>query len=815
MFHDIRFALRMIRRAPGFAFLVILCLTLGIGANTAVFSWIEGILLRPFPAVAGQDRLVVLGSTARGASRIQAVSWPDFLDFQNGCTGFESFIADRLVATTLSIGDRAERAPGSVVSANYFDALGVRPILGGGFRPEEDFGRNAHPVTVISHQLWRERFGSDPTVIGRTQVLNGVPHTIVGIAPPRFMGTFVGYSIQFWVPVSMQERFEPGGYKLEDRGARWIEGFAMVKPGVTRSQAQAEISGVARRLAAGYPNTDRGRAMVLLPLWQSPFNSADVLLPTLGVAMAVVSLVLLIACANVGNLLLARSLARRHEITVRVAVGAGRARLLRQLLTEGLIMAGIASAGGLVVAGWCHNALVTFFPPQGVTLNLEAGIDLRVLAFSAAVCLLSTLLFGLVPAIQTSRLDLVAGLKAESGGVLGGGRRRSLARSALILVQVSLSFLLIVTAGLLTRSLAEMRRASPGFATQGVLNAGLDLFAAGYDPSRGKNFQDELIRRVRALPGVESAAFARVTPFSYRGYSSGPIGVDVYHPAPDEQPSAEYNEVSPGYFGVLGIPLASGREFTSADSEAAPLVAIVNQTMANRYWPSQAGNPNPIGSRLQAQGRWLRIVGVARDSKYRTFLEPPKPFFYVPLRQAWSGQVNLHIRTLLPPETVSAALAREVRALDANLALSAVSTMQAQIELTGSTQRIAGMLLGVFGGLALLLAAVGLYGVMSYAVSHSARELALRVALGASEGDLLRLVLRQGLALTAGGIVLGAGAALGLTRLVADLLYKVSPRDTASFAAAFGIMLLASLAACLAPALRAARIDPVRALRDA
>ncbi|HXB74772.1 MAG TPA: ABC transporter permease [Candidatus Acidoferrales bacterium] len=815
MFQDVRFALRMIRRSPGFAFLVILCLTLGIGANTAVFSWIEGILLRPFPAIAGQDRLVVLGSTARGASRIQAVSWPDFLDFQKGCTGFESLIADRLVATTLSIGDRAERAPGSVVSANYFDALGVRPILGRGFLPEEDFGRGAHPVTVISHQLWRERFGSDPNVIGRSQILNGLPHIIVGVAPERFMGTFVGYSIQFWVPVSMQERFEPGGYKLEDRGARWIEGFARLKPGVTRAQAQAEISAVARRLEAGYPYTDRGRGIVLLPLWQSPFNSAAILGPTLGIAMAVVSLVLLIACANVGNLLLVRSLARRHEIAVRLAVGAGRARILRQLLTEGLIMSGMASGGGLVMAGWCHDALVAFFPPQGVTLNLAAQIDLRVLAFSAAVCLLSTVLFALMPAIQTSRLDLVSGLKAESSGVFGGGRRRSLARSALVLVQVSLSFILIVSAGLLARSLAEMRRASPGFATKGVLNASVDLFAAGYDPERGKRFQDELIRRVQALPGVESTAFARVTPFSYRGYSAGPIAIDGYQPAPDEQPSAEYNEVGPGYFGVLGIPLESGREFTDADNEAAPQVAIVNQTMANRYWPSQTGHPNPVGNRLRVQGLWLRVVGVARDSKYRTFLEPPKPFFYVPLRQAWSGQVNLHVRTLQPPETVSAALARQVRALDPNLALSAVSTMQAQIELTSATERIAGMLLGVFGILALLLAGVGLYGVMSYAVSQNIRELALRVALGASERDLLRLVLRQGLALTTGGIVLGAGAAFGLTRLVADFLYKVSPRDAASFAAAFAVMLFASIAACLAPARRAARIDPVRALRDA
>jgi predicted permease len=430
---------------------------------------------------------------------------------------------------------------------------------------------------------------------------------------------------------------------------------------------------------------------------------------------------------------------------------------------------------------------------------------LRVLAFGVAICLISTVLFGLVPAIQTSNLDLTAGLKAASGGT-----RRSLARSGLVLVQVSLSFILLVGAGLLIRSLREMRRASPGFSAQGVLNASVDLFAAGYDPQRGRMFQDALIDRVRALPGVESAAFARVTPFSYRGYSSGPIAVDGYQPAPDEQPSAEYNEVGPSYFATLGIPLAEGREFTRADNETAPLVAVVNETMAARYWPGQ----DPLGKRLQVKGRWRQVAGVARNSKYRNFLEPPKPFFYLPLRQAFSGQVSLHIRTQRPPETIAAALAREVHALDPNLAPSAVGTMQYQIDVSTSAQRIAVMLLGVFGGLALLLAAVGLYGVLAYAVSQSTRELGLRMALGAATSDVLRSVLSKGLTLTFAGVAVGAAISLALTPLVRPLLYKVTPRDPSIFAAAFVVMSLASLAASFAPAWRAARIDPVQALRE-
>jgi len=809
MLQDLRFGIRMLRRSPGFSILAILCLTLGIGANTSVFSWIEGILLRPFPAVANQDRLFVLGGTARGASRVSATSWPDLVDFQKSSTLVDAFIADRLVATTLSIGDRAERAPGSVVSANYFDALGVRPILGRGFEPVEDTGRNAHPVTVVSYQVWKERYHGDPAIVGKTQVLNGLPHTIVGVAPEKFYGTFVGYAIQFWVPTSMQERFEPGGYKLEDRGARWIEGFVRLKPAVTPQQAQAELSAIARRLEFDYPATNRGRGIKLLPLWQSPFNSAAVLLPTLGIALGVVSLILLIACANVGNLLLVRSFARRHEMTVRLAVGAGRGRLLKQLLTEGLLLAILAAAGGLLFANWCRNILVLFFPSQGVPLVFAVEIDWRVLAFSAGVCLISTPLFGLIPALQNSKIDLASALKAESGGVVGG-RRRALLRSGLVLVQVSLSFILLVGAGLLFQSLRGIRNASPGFSTTGVLSTSIDLFSAGYDAQRAKTFQDDLIARIQAVGGVESAAFARITPLGVRGYSSASIAVDGYQSAPDEQPTAEYNEVGPAYFATTGIPLLSGREFSKADNESAPLVAVVNETMAAQYWRGQ----DPVGQRLQVKGRWMQVVGVSRASKYRTFLESPKPFFYVPLRQNFSGQVSLHIRTPQGPESMRVALVREIHALDPSLAPSELITMREQVYRSTSSQRIAVTLLGVFGGLALLLAAIGLYGVMSYAVSQSTRELGLRMALGASASDLLRLVMSQGLSLTAGGVVLGAGAAVLLTRLIADLLYKVSPHDPMAFAVALLVMTLASFAACFLPAWRATRTDPLRALRD-
>jgi macrolide transport system ATP-binding/permease protein len=806
---DLRFGLRILWRSPGFSALAILCLTLGIGANAAVFSWIEGVLLRPFPLVAHQERILAVSGTSRGAAGHSDISWPDLVDFQKSCTLMDAFIAEKIVGTTLSIGDRAERVPGSVVSANYFDALGVQPILGRGFEPAENVGRNGHPVTVISYQMWKDRFQGDPAIIGKAQIFNGVRHTIVGVAPKGFYGTFVGYAFQFWVPASMQETFESGGYKLEDRGARWIEGFVRLKPGVSREQAQEEISAVAKRLESDYPETNRGRSIKLFPLWQTPFNNAGALAPTLGIALAVVVFVLLIACANVGNLLLVRAFTRRHEMTVRLAVGAGHGRLLRQLLTEGLILSAIAAAGGLVLAYWLRNALVLLIPWRGVPMYLEGELDWRVFALSAGVCLLSTLLFALVPAMQSGKIDLAAALKSESSGVVCGHGRVWI-RSTLVVVQVSLSFLLLVGAGLVMQSLQQIRTASPGFSTEHLLNTAVNLFTADYDTERARNFQDELMARVQTIPGVESASYARITPFSYRSYSTAPIAVDGYQAPPDEQPTADYDEVGPDYFATMGIPLISGREFTLRDDENAPLVAVVNEPMAAQFWRGV----DPVGSRVQVKGRWMQVVGVAKLAKYRNFLETPRSFFYVPLRQNFSTQVGLNIRTTQPPQTMAAALAREVHALDPDLALYEVIAMREQVDRSTSSQRIAVTLLGVFGGLALVLAAVGLYGVMSYAVSQSTRELALRMALGARATDLLRLVMSRGLALTAGGVVLGAGAALALTRLLGYLLYKVSPRDPLAFVSAFLVMMIAALVACFLPAWRATRTDPARALRE-
>jgi len=800
---DLRLGLRMLRRNPGFTVLVILCLTLGIGANTAVFSWVEGILLRPYPLVSDQERLVTLTGTVRDTR--DETSWPDLLDVRRSCTLCETLFVSKITGATLSIGERAQVITGSIVSANYFDAIGVHPILGRGFEPDEGTGRNAHPVVVISYHFWQSRFQGDPEIIGKTQRFDNVVHTIIGVMPEGFYGTFVGRAMEYWAPLSMLEVYDADSGILEDRGARWAEAYVRLKLGVTRNQAQQEISAIAARLATEYPATNRGRGIKVWPLWETPFNHAGHLLPTFQIMVVVSIFVLLIVCANVGNLLLVRSFARRQEMTVRLAMGASRGRLLRQLVTEGLLLSVCGAAGGMLVAYWCRHALALLFP--GDVVYLPGQIDGRVLGLTAAICLVITLAVGLVPAFQTRHLALADTLKNEASAVMGA-RGRAWFRSSLVVLQVTLSFILLVGATLLMQSLRNIRTTSPGFSTR-VLATWIPLEAAGYKAPRAQTFQDELIQRIRALPGVEVAAYARATPLGYGSFSSTAIAIDGYEPQPNEQPTAEYNEVSPDYFATMGIPLRSGREFSRADDENAPRVAIVNQTMVARYWRGQ----DPIGQRLQVKGNWVQVVGVVKDSKYYSMDEAPRPFFYVPLRQYFSIEPDIYIRTTQPLQTVQTALIREVRALDPNLAVFEMITLQEQVDRSTSHELVAVALVALFGGLALLLASIGLYGVMSYSVSQSARELGLRMALGAGASNVLGLVLSRGLLLTTTGLIIGVALALLLTRLLGNLLYQVSPRDPLAFAAAFAVMALASAAACFLPAWRATRTDPMRALR--
>ena len=549
---DVRFGARMLRRTPGFAVVAVLCLTLGIGANIAVLSWMEGILLRPYPGVAEQDRLVAVAGTARGTTGFDSMSWPDFIDLSRGTTSFSSFIASKITGATLTGSDRADRLTGLLVSANYFDALGVRLARGRGFLPGEDIGANAHPVTVIGYRLWRDHFRADPEIVGKTIALNGVPHTIVGVAPEAFLGTFVGYTVQFWLPASQQTVVDPTGYKLDDRRARWIEGFARLKPGITLAQAQTEINAAANHLEVDNPNDDRGRGVTLLPLWSAPFDGAKELLPMLRVALIVAIFVLVIACANVANLLLVRSLSRQHEMTVRLALGAGRERLVRQMMTECAILAALATVGALAAAYWARNVLTYLFGDGGgVSVTFAVDLDWRVAALGAAVGLGSVFVFGLAPALQASNVDLAGALKSDARSSVGNAGGRARLRAGLVMLQVCSSFVLLVGAGLLFTSLRRLRSENPGFETKNVVTSAVNLFASNYDTARARVFDAELLRRVSALPGVEGAALARSTPFSKRPYDRASLEIDGYHPARDELPTVDYLQVTPGYFRCL------------------------------------------------------------------------------------------------------------------------------------------------------------------------------------------------------------------------------------------------------------------------
>jgi predicted permease len=494
---------------------------------------------------------------------------------------------------------------------------------------------------------------------------------------------------------------------------------------------------------------------------------------------------------------------------MRLALGAGQRRLIKQLVTEGLLLSIIAAAGGIAVAYWCRNALVLAFPSPapGVVIDYPGQIDWRVLVVSAGICILSTLVFALVPAIHASHVDLSGALKSDGGGVVSGSSRSRL-RSTLVLVQVSLSFVLLAGTGLLLESLAKIQNANPGFSTD-VVGCSTALFSAGYKLDRAKSFYTQLLDRVRTLPGVESATLTRVIPFSYNVFSSSAIEVDGYQPPPNEQPTVEYNEVAEDYFATIGIPIVSGREFTRTDDENAPPIAIINETMAAKYWPAK----NALGQRVKVKDRWLEIAGIAKNANYRTKLETPTPFFYVPLRQNFGVQNTLLMRTRETPGAMVTVLAREVHALDTNLAPGIPYRLQEQVDRMSYSQRLAVTLVAVFGAMALFLAAIGLYAVMSYSVSQGTRELGLRMALGADAGSVLRLVLSRGLRLTTAGIALGAIAALVLTRLMGNLLYQVSPRDPIAYGFALLVLLGVALLACFLPARRATRIDPVQALR--
>jgi predicted permease len=806
LLQDLRYGFRMLLRNPAFTAMAVLSLGLGIGVNTSIFSLVNAAILRPLP-VDRPDRLVSLRATPKNGGDSFNLSYPSYLDIRDKNDVFAGVAAARFITVNLSRGEVNERLWGYLATGNYFDLLGVHAALGRTFLPEEDRGEGAHPVVVVSYDCWKNRFASDANIVGRTVLLNGHEFNIIGVAPQGFFGTEVAFGPELWAPMMMQEQIDPGMNWLHNRKeGRLNQVIARFKPGISSVQAQTQLTSIAEQMTRDYPMAhDAGSIEMSPPGFFIPQLRNSVVL--FGVLLlAVGGFVVLLACTNLASLLLARAAARRKEIAVRLAIGAGRWRLVRQLLTESSLFSAIGGGVGVFIAILVNNLITAFRPPLDFPLNLHLTLDYRVLLFAIGVSAATGVLFGLLPALQSTRLGLTGGLKDESSG-----RSRSRARNLLVTAQVALSLLLLVCAGLVLRSLIYAQKIDIGFNNHNALEMSFDVGLQGYSEPQGRQFFGRVLREVSALPGVEAAGLAGYLPLSLDSSGRG-VQVDGYQPPKGESPFALFTQVSPDYFKTMGIPVMSGRSFDARDEAAAPRVVIVNEAFVQRYWPGQQA----VGKSVRingASGPYSEIVGVVKNGKYLTLGEAPRPFIYVPIFQEYQSGVTMVVRTKGDPSSLGAAARAVVQRLDSHLPVYDVKTLTEHMSISLLPARLAASLLSIFGALALALAAIGVYGLMLNVVAQRTREIGIRVALGATRTDVLRLIVGRGLALAGSGIALGVVLALGLTRSLQALLYGVSATDPVVFVAvSAGLILLASIASYF-PARRAMKIDPIAALR--
>ena len=814
MLQDIKYAVRTLIKNPGFTLVAVITLGLGIGANAAIFSLINALLLRPPAHVRQPERLVALYTSDFSGPRFGTSSYADFIDFR---TQAEDVIADVALQTarpmSLSTGSENTRAFGQIVTGNYFQMLGTTPLLGRGFLPEEDVTPGAKAVVVISHDLWQRAYAGDPDVVGRTLRLNGTTFSIVGVAPAGFSGMLRGVATDIWVPIMMNREVGGGPETFTNRGDRGWFVTARLEPGATAELARSRFAVIARQLHEAYPESwtdmnENGRVVTVVPERETRIlpQVRTPAIAGMGLLMAVVGLVLLICCANVANLLLARASARHREIAIRVALGASRRRLLRQLLTESALLAGAGAAFGMLVATWTTDLAMAFKPPLPVTIQIDLSPDARVLSFVLVVAVVTGIIFGLIPALRASRPDLIPALKAETVKTELAGRRFGL-RNVLVVTQVTVSFVLLIVAGLFLRSLRNATTMDTGFDHQNLALASADLSLHSYTEARGRAFYSDLEERVRALPGVRSTSLARSVPLGL-SYDRRGIQIPGRERKPGEDMEFGWNAVGPDYFAMMQIPIVRGRSFSLQDRPGSSAVVIVNETFANHFWPGE----NALGRTFSNGESTMEIVGVARDSKYGSLAEENRPFFYVAYEQQYDPGMTLHVRTASDPVQILAALRREASSLDSALPMQIV-TMNDHLAVSLFPQRIGATLLGVFGLLGLGLAAVGLYGVIAYAVSRRTREIGIRMALGADAIDVRRMVVKQGMVLAATGIGIGLALALALTRFTSSFLYGISASDPITYAGIAALLAVVAFIASYIPARRATRVDPMSALR--
>jgi predicted permease len=810
LWQDLRYAARMLGKNPGFAAVVVLSLAVGIGANTTAFGWIEAVLRNPLQGVEHGDRMVSIETVTPSGETIDS-SYDDFRDFRDQAGSLDGAVAfkDR----PLSLGDEksSERVWALMVSGNYFQFLDLRPAAGRFFSAEEqDEKPNAHPVAVLSAGLWKSRFNGDPKISGQTIKLNRQDFTIVGVAPAEFQGTIVGLSFDIYVPLRMYTQLTGGGNWLDDRGSRPLPILARLKPGVRVEQARAEMQTIAAQNASAFADTNQGLSATVLPLAQGRYGVQSRLATLLHILMAAGGVILLIVCANVANLLLARATSRQRELSVRLALGASRGRLVRQLLTESLLLAVLGGAAGVLLAMWMGDSLGLLLPVTGLPVARLARLDRTVLLFTVLLSVGAGLVFGLLPALHAVKRGVHESLKEGGRSATPSGRSRRI-RGLLVISEVGLALVALVGAGLFIQSFERAKESDTGFDPHNVLLVGLQLSTSGYDRQQGIDFLRRAQERIAALPGVKAASYAEDVPLGFSMGSWETLEVEGYVPRSSDNMKIYRNLIPPGYFDVMKIPLVAGRDFTERDDDKSQWVAIVNEAFVRRFLAGR----EPIGRKFNTWGRDLTIVGMVKDSRYHTRSGAPEAYFYVPFLQFSNAStgVALHIRTAGQPEVMLPAVRQQLAAIDPSVTAFGTTSLDDYIGASTYIQKSAAMLLTVMGSLAMGLASLGLYSVVAYSIAQRTQEIGIRMALGAQRGDILKLVVGQGMALAVTGVAAGIVAALGLTRFLSSLLFGVSATDPATFAGVAVLLAAVAMVASYVPAQRAAQVDPMVALR--
>lgn len=816
LWQDLRYGARMLRKNPGFTIVAVLTLALGIGANTAVFSVINSVLFKPLPVEAPQELVDVYNTPPKDEAILQYVplAYPDYVDFRDQSTRLAGLIGFAPTQVALERQNESELVPAEEVTGNYFQVLGVRFALGRGFDAEQDRVPGNDPAAVLSYAMWQNKSGGDPNIIGKTITLNEHPMAILGVAPRDFHGVMRLVAPGLWVPISMDSVLHLGN-PVEDRGSQWIFALGRLKPGASLGQAQAELQAIAARLLQAYPKSNKERSAVLLPASQVKiFPEADkALYATSVVLLGFAGLILLIACANIAGMLMARAAGRRREIAIRMALGGGRLRLVRQLLTENLVLSLLGGIVALLITalldrGLSH-ALANINTSLPVGFGLTLNIDGRVLGFTLAGVLGTTVLFGLIPALKTSKGGLTNALKEEAGTATGThGKHRLL--NTLVVGQVTISLILLICAGLSIRSLWNASRVNPGFDPSNLATATFNPSLAGYNASQAKAFYEQLTARIEALPGVQSASDTDRLPLTFM--------VQIGTCAPEGKENDSRAKMSVGaatvntnYFKTMRIPVLRGRAFNDEDNPKSPPVVMVNQTLANKFWPGQ----DPIGKRVVFGGeqKHYEVVGVAADGKYVTLGEAPRPYIYRAMRQAEISDRITIARTMGDPRATLASIRSISRQLDPKVPVTSLETVQQETSVSLLLPRAGGAMFGLFGLLGLVLASIGLYGVIAYTVAQRTHEIGIRMALGANPRDISRLVMRRGLGLISMGVALGLAGAFALTRVLSIMLYGISSTDAVTFAGVAIFLILVAMAACYIPTRRAMKVDPMTALR--